>query len=281
MYIIAYRDHLCHLPGLGQVGHFPRETRWVDWGPKWSGSQSTCHPQCLPDTSYTPCQPPEAPHAPYTPASGRPVTLYWGPMWSASQSTCQPQCPLMTLHPCQLPDAPTPPDAPLMSPAPLPVEVLWPCTGSNVVSLQVHLLPQCPLTPLTPPDGPWCPLYPLTSLWFPTPLTSCWSPEPLLPLPPLHPLIPPNPLLVFYCHHFQLTIFMSMSNLQYTICSCQEYVFSSVKLSQLLQYLPKHAFQNSSCFTTLKHQQNWLVFNCCHFATDCLHDYIWLTLYHL
>ena len=56
----------------------------------------------------------------------------------------------------------------------------------------------------------------------------------------------------------QLTIFMSMSSLKYTIFSCQDYVFSSVKLSQFLQYLPNYSLQSSSCFTTLKHQQSGL-----------------------
>ena len=68
-------------------------------------------------------------------------------------------------------------------------------------------------------------------------------------------------MLIFYCHHFhllllsvsnwpfsfsivitlQLTIFRSMSSLQYTICRCQGYIFIAVKLSQFLQYLPKYA----------------------------------------
>ena len=38
----------------------------------------------------------------------------------------------------------------------------------------------------------------------------------------------------------QLTVFTSMSSLQYTILKCQEYIFSAVKLSQFLQYLSKH-----------------------------------------
>ena len=56
----------------------------------------------------------------------------------------------------------------------------------------------------------------------------------------------------------QLTMFMSMSSLQYTIFSCQEYICSAVKLRQLLQYLPKHALQSSSHFTILKDQQSGL-----------------------
>ena len=49
-----------------------------------------------------------------------------------------------------------------------------------------------------------------------------------------------------------------MCSLQYTICSCHEYIYSTVKLSQFLQYLPKHALQSSSCFTILKDQQSGL-----------------------
>ena len=56
----------------------------------------------------------------------------------------------------------------------------------------------------------------------------------------------------------QLTIFMSTSSLQYTILRCQEYICSAVKLSQFLQYLPKHALWSSSCFATLKDQQSGL-----------------------
>ena len=94
----------------------------------------------------------------------------------------------------------------------------------------------------------------------------------------LHPII-------FYCHHFQLsicnwpsahssnahflsstfsfaivvtvhlTIFMTTSTSQYTILS---YMFGGLKLRQFLQYLPKHALESSSCFTTLKDWQSGL-----------------------
>ena len=71
MYIIACKALFCHLLGLGQVGHIPRETSErdgtlnrgpclalvrrslpkgtsgsagiLDWGPMWLGSQSTSH----------------------------------------------------------------------------------------------------------------------------------------------------------------------------------------------------------------------------------------------
>ena len=39
----------------------------------------------------------------------------------------------------------------------------------------------------------------------------------------------------------QLTIFRSMSILQYTLFRCQGYICSDVKLSQFLQPLPKYA----------------------------------------
>ena len=111
--------------------------------------------------------------------------------------------------------------------------------------------------PLMPPIPILAPAY-LHSLPAPNtaihPLTPPWSP----PMPPI-------PLLVFNCCHFaidclptvkndhflllsfaivitlQLTIFMSTSSLQDTIFRCQEYIFSAVKLSQFLQYLPKYA----------------------------------------
>ena len=51
---------------------------------------------------------------------------------------------------------------------------------------------------------------------------------------------------------------MSACSLQYTVCSCEEYICSTVKLSQFLQYLTKHAFQSSSCLTILKDQQSGL-----------------------
>ena len=36
-----------------------------------------------------------------------------------------------------------------------------------------------------------------------------------------------------------------MYTLQYTVFKCQEYILSAVKLSQFLQYLPKHALKSS------------------------------------
>ena len=45
--IMGCRAHLCHLPGLGQVGHSSREISGsagtLDWGPVMLGSLSSCH----------------------------------------------------------------------------------------------------------------------------------------------------------------------------------------------------------------------------------------------
>ena len=44
---MACRAHLCHLPGLGQVGHSPKGNQWECWdsvhGPMWSGPLFFCH----------------------------------------------------------------------------------------------------------------------------------------------------------------------------------------------------------------------------------------------
>ena len=77
MYIIACRAHVCHLLGLGQAGHSPRETSGsagtLDWGPMWLGSQSTCHPNASLTPPYTPTppdgsNPPRRPYTAYTPS---------------------------------------------------------------------------------------------------------------------------------------------------------------------------------------------------------------------
>ena len=63
-------------------------------------------------------------------------------------------------------------------------------------------------------------------------------------------------IVIIYNHHqLKLTIFKSMSSLQYTICTCQGYICSTVKLCQFLQFLPKYALYSSSSFTTMKDQQ--------------------------
>ena len=189
-----------------------------------------------------------------------------------------------------------------------------PGLGPNVVGLPVHLPPQCtpntpnkppislpapihPDTP-TPPDGPKMALMPPTPQEFPmppdAPYTPCkppmhpwhlythWWPSDTHNTPtslstPLCPLMPQYPLWFSIVITFPLTLFMSMSSLQYAILRCQEYIFSAVKLSQFLQYLPKHALKNFSCFTTLKDQQSGLDMK--GWLTILENFYIWKTFY--
>ena len=137
MYIIACRAHFCHLPGLGQVGHSPGETSGsagtLDWGPMWSGSQSTC----TPNAPNTPT-PPTLPNAP-TPLM--PLTPTDAP---TSLTPCWPLSPYTPATPIP-PDTPTPlipHDVPWH-----PLLVLWTPTPL--------LAPNGPLTPLHPPACPW------------------------------------------------------------------------------------------------------------------------------
>ena len=150
MYIITCRAHFCHLRGLDQVGHSQRGTsgsaRTLDWDPMWSGSQSTCPPQCTPDIPYTP----DTPWHPYTPY--------------------RPPIPLLALdHLHSLPalqctsDTPYIPESPLMPPD-TPYQL--PC-------------PWCPYTPA----GPWGhtfpaspPMHPDTSYTSDSSLTLPWHP---------------------------------------------------------------------------------------------------------
>ena len=169
------------LPGLGEVGHSPRGTSGsagiLDWGPMWSGSQCTCHPN-------TPLHPWHFLTAPYTPRQC-PMPPY---------ATYTPSCPwvLTLLLPPYAPDTPTP----LMPPngslhpwrAPMPY-----ATYTLLVYEYLHSLPapNTPWHPLHPPYGPHtlyplgdpqCPLCYLYS-WPLTTYTPCQSPyTPLTPL---------------------------------------------------------------------------------------------------
>ena len=51
-YIKDYRVHLCHLPGLGQVGHSPKGSQWQCWGPGLG--PSVVRPQVLPPPTMWP-----------------------------------------------------------------------------------------------------------------------------------------------------------------------------------------------------------------------------------
>ena len=149
MYIIVCRAHFCHLLGLGQVCHSPRGTSGsagtLDWGPMWLGSQSTCHPQCIPHTLHplTPIHPwlPWCPpNGPNTPMSPQCPFCHLYPFWPLSTYTpCQPQytpdtpwCSLM---------APTSPKSPQMPPIPL------------LAPKYLHSL-KAPIHPWHPPKGP-------------------------------------------------------------------------------------------------------------------------------
>ena len=121
MYIIACRAHFCHLLGLGQVGHSPREISGsdgtLDWGPMQSGSQFTCHPNA-PLTPYTP-------NSPYTPRSQCPLMLPI-PIWP--RVPILPVSPHKPLTPPNGPLHPLRPPMPLMPPIPLLVpEYLHSC----------------------------------------------------------------------------------------------------------------------------------------------------------
>ena len=86
---------------------------------------------------------------------------------------------------------------------------------------------------------------------------------------------PPQKLLLFYCHHFQ-----SSSNKiyqKYTICMCQGYICSTVKLCQFLQFLPKCALYSSSSFTTMKNQLRGVDME--RLFTPQENFYLWKTFY--
>ena len=101
------------LPGLGEVGYSPRGTSGsagtLDWGPMWSGSQSTCQPQC-------PLHPLEAPNAPlchlypsYPWVGTLPAIPQYSPYTPLTAPQCSntpwhlhpksPQCPFTLLSP--------------------------------------------------------------------------------------------------------------------------------------------------------------------------------------
>ena len=194
----------------------PKGNQWECWdpalGPNAAGLpvhlpllMHPLHPQwslCSPDTPYTP----RLPNAPW---------CHLNPCWPLSTYTpCQPPCTANTPY--------TPDDPPMPN-------TLTPLGTPNA--------PDATYTPA----GPWAPTLLASSQCNPdTPYTPWWPPTPLHLLPSSQcPLVALVSMLVSNCH--QLTIFMNMSSLQYTI----------------------------------------LFFNCHHFATDHLHKYIQFTIYHL
>ena len=133
MYIISCRAHFCHLLGLGQVGHSPRETSGsdgtLDWGPMWSGSQSTC--------PNTPLHPLTAPYTPRRP----PMPSYVTYILLAPEYLHSLPAPIHHLMPPNGPNTPyTPeePQCPLMPPIPL------------LACEYLHSLPAPHYTPDTP-----------------------------------------------------------------------------------------------------------------------------------
>ena len=152
MYIIACRAHFCHLLGLGQVGHSPRETSgsaWtLDWGPMWLGSQSTCHSQYIPTHPNSP-QNPRRPQCPLM----LPI-----PLLALEYLHSLPACNTPPISPDTPQCTPTPP-TPLKSPY-IPLCHLYPS------SLSV------PTLTASPPIHPWH-LHP----WFPQqPLNTPYTP---------------------------------------------------------------------------------------------------------
>ena len=127
------RTHFCHLPGLGQVGHFPRVTSGragtLDWGPKWLGSQYTCHPNA-PLTSPTPHASPQCP-----------LKSLYHLKFPESPTPCQPLMPSDTPTPPDTPDSLHPLSAPnVLTPllAPIPLTFLHPCYPMPPRSPTVH-----------------------------------------------------------------------------------------------------------------------------------------------
>ena len=172
MYIIACRAHFYHLLGLGQVGHPPRQISGsagtLDWGPMWSGSQSTCHPQ------YTPSCPWFSQNGPLHPLGA-------------------PMPPISLLAPEYLESLPAPqihPDTPKMAPTCLGAP--WcPYTSSGPWVPRVPPSPQYTCDTPTPPKWPLHPLKPKCPLMPPLPLL---DPEYLQSpaIPPIHPYTPIN-----------------------------------------------------------------------------------------
>ena len=153
------------LPGLGEVGHSPREC----WDPGLEPNvvrlpvhlpppMQLLHPQWLPMPLWHPLHP-YFPNATYTPVGPSIYTPYQPP--NAPLASLHPQCLLM-------------PPIPILAPEHL-----------HTLPASMHpwhpLHPLMPHTPLGAPNFPWCCPYP------------CW---PLSTYIPRQPLDTPTPLLV-------------------------------------------------------------------------------------
>ena len=200
----------------------------------------------------TPCQPPIHPMMP-------PDTPYW--------STTPSRYPLM---PLMLPILLLAPEYIHSLPAPMHPHY-GPNTPRNPQMPPIPLLANEYLHPLTAPNTSWSPPMPPIPLVDPEYLNSLpalqYTPDtPNGPNSPPVPLLPPIPLLGFNCYFatdglctvkmlvfywsfsivitLQLTTFTNTSSLQDTIFRCQEYIFSHMKLSQFLQYLPNMHYKH-------------------------------------
>ena len=175
-------------PGLGEVGHSPKGTSGsagvLDWGPMWSGFQSTCHLQCTlhpqwppmppdiptpqcspwchlypcwPLSTYTPCQPPMHPFHPYTPWWPNAPNAPWHPLGAPSAPNT-PAGPWAPPHPAS-PNTPWHLDTPWWTPMPLaPLQSLEPLNVPDAAYTpeSIHFLP----VPNAPLPAPWHPLHP-------------------------------------------------------------------------------------------------------------------------
>ena len=130
----------------------PKGNQWeagtLDWGPMWSGSQSTCHLQCTPYTHQWPqcLLTPQHPLFSYTPAGLNTYTPCQHPM-----------------HPWTPPDGPNSSDGSLMPPdTPCTPRSSWchlyPCWLLSTYT--PSQLPNAPLRPPTSPDDPSTPWHP-------------------------------------------------------------------------------------------------------------------------
>ena len=195
MYIIACRAHFCHLLGLGQVGHSPRETSgsdrtlnrvpaWPWWGrslPK--GNQWECwDPGLGPNVVGLPVHLPAqyTTNTPYKPPYPR-WQVGWAPNLPAT-----PNAPL------------TPPTNPIPLLAHMHLHSLPPpqCTPDTPYTLQAPYMPAGPWVPTLPASPAMHPWHPYTpdSPNAPTPLGTSMPPDsPICLLAPehLHSLPPP------------------------------------------------------------------------------------------
>ena len=160
---------------------------------------------------------------------------------------------LVLQHPLGVPKCPLMPLYPFLS-----LSTYTPCQLPNTSLTPEHPLsaPLCHLYPFwlwstyTPCQLPNTPLTPPTPLGAPMPLYPFWPLHTYTPCqPPIHPWHPKSPQYPWY-HLYPFWVL---------IVTLQLTVFTQLKCS----------------FSII------VIFNCHHFATDCLHKYVQFTRYHL